>query len=39
MLAAVLAIENELDVGLTSACIFMSTSLALVSIPLWTMVL
>lgn len=39
MLAAVLAIENDLDVDLVSSCIFMSTILSLVSLPLWSVVL
>lgn len=39
MLAAVLAIENDLDVDLVSSCIFMSTILGLVSLPVWSIIL
>ncbi|QHN07656.1 AEC family transporter [Methanothermobacter sp. THM-2] len=39
MLAAVLAIENDLDVDLVSSCIFMSTILGLVSLPAWSLIL
>ncbi|MCG2827976.1 AEC family transporter [Methanothermobacter sp. K4] len=39
MLAGVLAIENDLDVDLVSSCIFMSTILCLVSLPVWSIIL
>lgn len=34
MLSMVLSIENNLDINLTAACVFMSTSLSLVTLPL-----
>ncbi|HIH61399.1 MAG TPA: transporter [Methanobacteriales archaeon] len=34
MLSMVLSIENDLDINLTAACVFMSTTLSLVSLPL-----
>ncbi|HHW04388.1 MAG: AEC family transporter [Methanothermobacter sp.] len=34
MLSMVLSIENDLDISLTAACVFMSTTLSLISLPL-----